>query len=200
MATLINYSKGRCTFIHIPKTGGNSVTNWLQTYFYAQVTKGKQHATVAETKERFGRKIGWTFCVVRNPWDWAVSWYEFRLMLYRYYLELARSGKPRKGHTVESCRSHIERLESLGFTNWLKTAKLKTQHAWAKDVDIKLKLDNIEEDFMMIQEILKCRMPLPILNKNTQRQKNYRNYYSTYTRDLLKEKLSIDIETYGFEF
>ena len=79
MATLVN-TPYKCTFIHIPKTAGNSVTDWLKDNTEALVTKRKQHATVAEVLEgnhSLGpiRDLGWKFCIVRNPWDYMVSWY-----------------------------------------------------------------------------------------------------------------------------
>lgn len=201
MATLINDPQ-LCTFIHIPKTGGNSVTNWLQTNFNTTVTKGKQHATVFEAKDRLGLDdIGWTYCVVRNPWDWVVSWYEFRLMTNRYYLDLALKGTPRHKQSREVCEDNLKRLESLGFIGWAKKGKFKIQHNWAKDVDIIMKLDKIEEDFKFIQEKLNCFEPLPLLNKtHSRKEKDYRKYYDNYTIDLVKEKCKIDIENYGFEF
>ena len=38
----------------------------------------RRHSGVKQTRDRLGN-LGVTYCVVRNPFDWCVSWYEFMI-------------------------------------------------------------------------------------------------------------------------
>lgn len=66
-------------YLHMPKTGGGTVTRVLRDVLppgYARsgprphVHPGWRHIPA----EAAGRPV---FCHVRNPWDWYVSWYSF---------------------------------------------------------------------------------------------------------------------------
>src|SRR3546814_13697467 len=71
-------SNEQFTFIHVHKTGGRSLNSVITQcipgsevvgyhYPYAMLPAGRQHLPV----------VG----VVRNPWDWYVSWYAFNRKL-----------------------------------------------------------------------------------------------------------------------
>lgn len=69
-------------FLHIPKTGGVSLRTairrfWPRGYvvFDSEPTLGR-HASWVSVPSRF--KGLPTFALVRNPWDWYVSWYQFQ--------------------------------------------------------------------------------------------------------------------------
>ena len=63
-------------FVHIPKTGGSSIQQWLLDNTSSQVTKSTKHHTLQKLESKYG-KFDFSFAVVRNPWDWCVSWYFF---------------------------------------------------------------------------------------------------------------------------
>lgn len=64
-------------FVHIPRTGGTFVRTLLADHLAAD-PKGPTlaaHAAYEELPpELRGRPV---FCLVRNPWDWYVSWYHY---------------------------------------------------------------------------------------------------------------------------
>ena len=64
----------KSTFIHIPKTGGTSISTWLKNAYGVNYNKGFKHASYEEMKRTFG-DLGFTYTVVRNPWDRVVSAY-----------------------------------------------------------------------------------------------------------------------------
>ena len=80
MAILVR-KPARCTFIHIPKNAGSSIQRWLQENHSCSFSKGQKHCDVEAARDWFRPRdkkgIGTTYCVVRNPFDWSVSWYEF---------------------------------------------------------------------------------------------------------------------------
>lgn len=207
MATIIKQPYN-CTFIHIPKTGGNSITGWLTDNFNGLITKRNQHATIDQTCE--GNHVlgpldrdylGWTFCVVRNPWDYLVSWYTFKVMLADYYIQQI-STYGIKNHKIkwnmEFQLKDKERL-SQGFDWWVRQTRRKPQHYWANSCDYIMKLENLNEDFKKVQSKLNCFVPLPHLNKTSNRT-NYKDYYTQHTIDIVASKYKIDIETYNYDF
>lgn len=212
MATMIK-EPYKCTFIHIPKTGGNSITRWLldnnQT---AKVTKRRQHANIADVckgDHSLGVKtredLGWTFCVVRNPWDYCASWYQFKVMLAESYINFLENNPTeiknhKKKFNLEYQKSELKRLQQ-GFDWWIMQTKVDKQSHWAADCDYVMKLENLVVDFSEVQCKLKCHIPLPYLNRTVNKKKSYRDYYTKQEQiDRVAERYKIDIETYGYDF
>ena len=75
-------------FVHIPKTGGTSIVSVLTTCVFLQGrVLPSQHSNFHESalQQRTLRDHDWdhayTFAVVRNPYDWAVSQFFWRFAL-----------------------------------------------------------------------------------------------------------------------
>jgi hypothetical protein len=64
-------------FVHIPRTGGSFIRSVLRDHLELDPNAPKLagHASYDELPVEFRDRPG--FCVVRNPWDWYVSWYHF---------------------------------------------------------------------------------------------------------------------------
>jgi hypothetical protein len=62
-------------FVHIPRTGGAFVKEVLRDHLEvdAGASRLSTHASYGELPSEFRDRPA--FCVVRNPWDWYVSWY-----------------------------------------------------------------------------------------------------------------------------
>lgn len=211
MATIID-EPVKCTFIHIPKTGGNSVTNWMMNNFDVRITKRRQHATITDAIEgnhslgKLQREdLGWTFCVIRNPWDYLVSWYTFKVMLCKKYIQdlqdnpkLQESRKDK--YNLAKQKKQLDFLHN-GFEFWLRQTNRKPQHYWAKDCDYVMKLENIENEFKHVQKKLNCYISLKHLNKTEGREKDYRTYYEKQELiDIVAEKYRTDIINYNYNF
>jgi hypothetical protein len=65
----------RLVFVHIPRTGGAFIKQVLGDHLEADsgAPKLPTHASYGELPAEFRDRLA--FCVVRNPWDWYVSWY-----------------------------------------------------------------------------------------------------------------------------
>ena len=80
---MISHEK-KFIFIHIPRTGGNTLSNFLRPYcdeeslaFSPFKDKGNLHATIRDYMMKYGTQIleEYTiFTVIRNPWARALSW------------------------------------------------------------------------------------------------------------------------------
>src|SRR6056300_1087092 len=69
----------KSTFIHIPKCAGSSVRKWmLANIVDANDERPNPHRTYDELQRDLGA-LGFTFCIVRNPFERAVSGYQYKL-------------------------------------------------------------------------------------------------------------------------
>jgi len=64
-------------FVHIPRTGGRFVEGVLREHLELDggAPRLAGHASYNELPVEFRDRPG--FCLVRNPWDWYVSWYHY---------------------------------------------------------------------------------------------------------------------------
>lgn len=60
-------------FVHIPRTGGSFIQTVIGEHLPVLDRSDYTHAPYAELPERW-RGLP-AFCVIRNPWDWYVSWF-----------------------------------------------------------------------------------------------------------------------------
>jgi len=66
-------------FVHVPRTGGTFVRKTLEGHLAVDPNAPSlaTHAPYRDLDRRFRDRPG--FYVVRNPWDWYVSWYHYLL-------------------------------------------------------------------------------------------------------------------------
>ena len=69
----------KATFIHIPKTGGTSITKWLEKNF--KTDNRRKHGYLSHA-EAIWKDLGWTFSIVRNPFDRIASSYFYQKKFY----------------------------------------------------------------------------------------------------------------------
>lgn len=207
-------------FVHIAKTGGTSVRSalrpmrWKDPYFYPQficsrlssltghriAAKFPRHAKIIAAKEMLPQELFdqlFKFAVVRNPWDLQVSSY--------HHIRRERS------HLM----AHIENFEQ--FIEW----KLDPERPYQFHVDTSIeqqsdylidlhgnlltdfigRYENLNDDFKTICDHIGIDRPaLPHRRKATDRDKDYRSYYT----DSLIEKVSLhfkqDIDLLNYQF
>ena len=113
-------------FVHIPKTGGSNVVAAIKRCASVSILPSSRpsfHETAAQQQERFGGRWSraYTFSVVRNPYDWAVSQFFYSALVHctqgsewfpacRYKMDLF--------HENGTVRPYHPRHKAL-FTAWL---------------------------------------------------------------------------------
>ena len=213
MAIIVE-SPYRCTFIHSPKNGGNSIAKWLlNNMHHAAVTKRKQHATV-QTVINGGHSLGpinyadlgLIYGVVRNPWSFAVSWYTFKIGLCELYIKNMEDNPNLIGKTHshkfnwEYNHQRLKDLHAMGFLGWLKKTNVRPQIYWAKDYHYVMRLETLDTDFKFIQHKLGCYAPLTRENV-TPRKKHWKEYYTEQEAiDLVATKYKEDVMAFGYDF
>jgi len=145
--------------------------------------------------DNFLRKFGILYLysgmigIVRNPWEWQVSMYDFLLE-----------------NTTNPERTFMRRLGS--FENYIRW-RCKYDHHLQKEFlfsrdDVKLvdfigNYDNPEADFQKICEHIGIIANLPRLNRSP-RHKSYQAYYMPETIKLVRTAFAPDIELFGYDF
>ncbi len=179
-------------FIHINKTAGTSIGNAIGLDV-------KQHLTAKEVISRVGQEqwdSAYKFTFVRNPWDRAVSLYEYR----------------RKKNKTQIATKGIE------FTEWVNYVfsdhpdpyfhnnpkSFQPQVEWLKDdngrvtVDFVGRFESINKDFDRIKELTGSSANLPHLNAS--KRTSYQSYYDADTRALVHHWFHQDIALFGYSF
>lgn len=193
-------------FLHIPKTGGVSVQIELNKYcngndkeMYVKYFHG-HHIPFKELKNRMyndnQRKIFDEYtkiCIVRNPWDWHVSWY--------HYLKQTPPGSSGYGaeHNLCVSKPFNEYIKWLCETK--KTTKGKPELnmiEWAIDDNGDFISDKIIKFETFNEDLLKYGLTIPHANKS--KHKDFRSYYNEETIELVRDKHKLDIEHFKYEF
>ena len=192
MAVII--SPHNSVFVHIPKTGGSSIQKWLLDNTSSQVTKATKHHTLQALEAKYGR-FDFSFAVVRNPWDWCVSWYFFtRDRALRRIKNPREKGK----FSLEYNQQVLENFEK-GFEYFIEKTQLKDQHHRTIGVSYIMKLENINHDIQLLKDKFNIKQELPYLNTSS-RNKDYREYYNDNTKQIVANKFKNDIETFKYKF
>ncbi|PKH03425.1 hypothetical protein CXF72_06340 [Psychromonas sp. MB-3u-54] len=173
----------KCIFIHIPKTAGTSILTCLMgDKIY------REHASYFDFQRidthRFDEYF--KFCFVRNPYDRAVSSYEY-----------LKKGGDKQGdlyfqQLFESKYPTFEKfiLEYLDKDKIYEHTLFRPQYLFIYNyknecqVDYVGKYENIKSDFKIICKKLGVSFDLP--SKNRVKRNPYENYYSN---QLVKQKI-----------
>ncbi|MEE4292947.1 MAG: sulfotransferase family 2 domain-containing protein [Xanthomonadales bacterium] len=179
-------------FLHINKTAGTSIGKAVGLHV-------KQHLTAREIIERIGREkwvSAWKFTFVRNPWDRAVSLYEYR------------RGKDRTGIATRD----------LSFSAWTQRVfcedpdpafhnnpkSFQTQSEWLRDdrgeidIDFVGRFENIAGDFAKIANKIAPGASLRHLNASARAA--YGSYYDSGSKERVTRWFKEDIERFGYVF
>lgn len=204
-------------FIHIWKTGGESVVSTLRqhcpSYFRnrylnkairvapgpsaallgwrARLVNG-QHFTAQEIRnempaDAFDEAFKFTF--VRNPWDWQVS-------NYAYALQTPAHGQ----HDI------IRELGSFdAYVRYQFAERAPSQGSFILDddgqqiVDFVGRFETLQQDFQTVCEKIGVTAELPFLNASKRKQ-DWRDYYTDETRSLVEELFDADIQRFGYSW
>ncbi len=205
----------RMIFIHTPKCGGSFVADAFGLRFSLCPTlrwrEAAGHRTYREYRDIFsarGHDIhDWRlFTVIRNPWDWHVSWYNY-------------VGKDEGGRHSGLPLEH-EQIRNLSFSDYLKWLDdeelprspenyLRMQISdWIVDeqgrtrADHVLRQETLESDLRDMAAkyglLLKVRQGARINASRADR--DYRKYYSDADAERIARRHARDIRMFGYSF
>lgn len=187
----------RSLFIHIPKCAGVSVCRAL----YGNLAGG--HTPLDRYLEAFEPRLierYFKFTIVRNPWDRLVSAY--------FFLKAGGFGD-RDAQWFDRELSAYADFDDF-VKRWLNRANIwkwhhfKPQQHFMEDKRRKIDLDfiglfeNLAEDFAHIAH--RVGVSATLQSTNPSRHRDYRNYYSDETREMVAAVYAEDIALLGYDF
>lgn len=203
MACLVSH-KHKYVFVHIPKTGGTSVSRILSTVHRKNVVV-LAHCTIRDLRLEYGfSKSYFKFCVVRNPWDRLVSHYFHLLPLktrkgtaFRKYL---------KSKNLHNFRDFVlSGLRKIPLTDERSGHRLfAPQCMWIKGkhrllVHYVARFESIREDFAFICGRLGLRdLVLPHMRRS--KHEYYKSYYDDRMVNEVAEVYQQDITSFGYDY
>ncbi|PCH94933.1 MAG: Type II secretory pathway, pullulanase PulA [Rhodobacteraceae bacterium] len=211
-------SHGRSyVFVHIPKTGGTSLSLALEdramkddilvgdtpkaqkrrSKAKALQTSGRlwKHARLrdiygAVTQDQIERYT--VFTIVRNPWDRVVSYY--------HWLREQNFQNP-----------VVALAQSISFDAFIRTPAIKNSlfhdaaQSYVSDADgvdrcdFYLRLECLAQDSITLANLLGLKLDLPHVNQSP-RSTGYQSYYTAETRDLVADYCAQDINQFDYQF
>jgi sulfotransferase famil protein len=193
-------------FIHIPRTGGNSVQSVLVPYSDDHLTQGpfqdgidrfevegsytgNKHFRLQDYADTVPPEIFsnlFKFTVVRNPWARAISWFFIPLKW------ISAGRQPR--WSVSEFRRDIEHMPSM--------ARMVNVNGIFGQMDMLLRFETLESDFAALTKRLGIEIgtALPHKNKGYSSQ-HWQQYYlkSPDLVDFIAERFAEDIQMFGYD-
>lgn len=191
-------------FVDIPRTSSTSIKVQLaqqygRTYAKSDSKNGlfRDHLMAKKMMEILGKeeweKI-FTFSVVRNPWDRAVSF-------YNYLLKYNMSKK-----TFPSFKEHVRIIKTnYNEDKFTKRRLLHGCHEFISDnnriiVDKIVRFENREEELKEIGNEIGINNLGSTHEYKILGQKSYNEFYDNETRKIIEEVYAKDIEEFGYSF
>lgn len=189
----------KCIFVHIPKTGGTSITRSL----FGRPAGG--HTAIWQYHLIFDRhelESYFKFAFVRNPWDRVLSAYE----------DIKRRGEHVKDkewarRNLDGCydfdsfvRKRINKKNIYGDIHVLFIPQFEfiCLGKSAALIDYVGRFEHLEKDFNRIRS--KLGVDCELQKKNVGARKDYREYYSEETRQIVAEAYREDIDMFNYKF
>jgi chondroitin 4-sulfotransferase 11 len=200
-------------FIHIPKTGGESIIQALSGY----TVIGSKHKLYSdyEKSEQGASRALFVFTIVRNPWEQVFSFYNhLRKPLYMTSEEISTNpGYFADGYhlnPIELCRSAIE----LEFPDWVRKwysygrppeyIHLLPYFKWIEDrdglirPDYIIRFESINQDFAKVCEKIHIEAELPHINQSIRLE--YKDFYSDEAVRIVQRLFQSEIDYFNYSY
>lgn len=201
----------RFVFVHVPKTGGDSVDKLLRDQVEdVRKQDGTRHAPLSRilgTEPALAAY--WSFGIVRNPWARMVSWWS---MIDKWnHAWGPASGKPqvRRGGMKDGNRMWRTVAAYDGFEEFVlrgtaeipRLAMPQVDYLTAGDrrADLVGRTESLAADVARIQASL--GLPdVPVPHHNRSGGGHYTDYYSPAARDRVAAVYAADLDEFGYRY
>jgi len=191
-------------FVHVPKTGGNSIQSVLAPYSEDEIHAAgphqdgierfgvrcsldprlAKHAKLRDYRDSLGERrleTLYKFAVVRNPWERVISFFF----------------SPHLGTKA------WDRTQFLSLVNRMRPLEhyisLEPGRPLGADLDYLLRFERLEEDFTQLCAVLGIA-PTPLPRRNASARRHYSEYYDDDLRDIVADRYRDEIEQLGYAF
>lgn len=179
---IINHER-KYIFVHVPKTGGNSIYDVLGTQ-----SPGGSHQKAKHKKAKYPDYF--TFGFVRNPWDRMVSLYHF----------CAQKPKSHRGYRPEFARQGFrETLLNTKRTGVLMDTGQIDAWSYLEGCDFVGRFERFQKDFDYICEIIGVGKT-NLKKMNASIHDHYTTYYDDETIEFVAKTHATTIERFNYTF
>lgn len=220
----IHFPNVPATFRNIPRTGSTSFKEWSRSNIKnREIIVDPDHPNMLASRTLDEIKILWpnygtTFGFVRNPFDRLVSIFHFVGQDAKKRLAKRSLNPNFEDVSTIPIESDLKIYfqYTKGFDYWIRNTKVdenvfsaltmlnnkhfETQTYWFSGIipNIIVKLENMDTEFVNIQDLLQCYAP-PI-HTNTSLHGDYRQYYTDETRIIATKWLEEDLDNFKYVF
>jgi len=196
--------KSKCIFIHIPKTAGTSFGRTIFENRDPSVSHTDAFYYKTFEPELFKEYFKFTF--VRNPWDRVLS--NFNYFRRNDHINIIPQSKETQFLTkYNDFESFVIDLENTKVKEYLLTMyHFRNQYEFIYDYKMNLLVDylgyfeTVNDDFEKILiRLNRPELKVPHLNEST-KGKDYRDFYTDKTREIVSKLYPEDIELFGYNF
>jgi Sulfotransferase family len=206
-----------CVFVHIPKTGGQSISQFFLNLnglewkhrsqfglkFNKDPSRGPRrlaHLTAYEYLtlgylDRNNSDRMFKFAFVRNPWDRLVSEYEFRMGIRR------RMRKETVDFKTFIFKEFPVEGRSDAYRHALPQCRFVFDSSGRQLVDFIGRFETLQKDFNHVCERLQIgRSELPHKNKSRMKTKFYEEYYDSESIEFVEQYYKDDLFLFKYKF
>jgi Sulfotransferase family len=193
-------------FVHVQKTGGNSVRMALG----GDIFDAHKHFTARELRQIHGAAT-WNstfkFSFVRNPWDRLVSWWSM-IDNSRDHIDQARPPNAFFGYVLGRAQSFEDFLlrcddeivDSDGRKDIFRNQiDYLVDDSGATMIDFIGRFERLQEGFDEISRRL-GRASVALARTNASQHAAYTEYYTPATADIVAKRYARDIAQFGYRF
>jgi hypothetical protein len=181
---MIRAPEQKVVFFHNPKTAGTSINIWFLTNIPGSRHIEPQH--ILPTRVDYAGY--WTFCVVRNPWDRWVSWWNY------WSCVRERIDVSFEEYTLRYLNNEYEGLDGGQYSY------LSPQVAFSDYSNCVLRYETLNQDFRQIQDKMTCYASLPNINVGENRLPYQEYYTSNKLIDAVGNFYAKDIQKFGYTY
>ena len=192
----ISNIQDKILFFGLPKSGLVSINSFcmLNEIKQQRIIFPRHSKTIRDYRKLFPNHV--FFIIIRNPWHRMVSMY------FYWKREINTNNMFKKTLNLDEIPSFTEFIKlipDIDADGWGLSTQFNLLDAKAEDFDIIIKMEEIDEQFKQIQDILGAKMTLKHDNKGDY-EGSYQQYYTDETRCLVAEYFKYEIDTFGYTF
>jgi hypothetical protein len=205
-------------FVHIPKTGGTSLSLVLEAkamkddLLIGDTPKAKSRRNRAKGMDTSGRlwkhsrladiyglvtqqqiESYFVFTIIRNPWDRMVSYY--------HWLKIQKFDHPA-----------VRCAHEYSFTDFLSDPMIKhslqndaaqkyvSDHSGVDRCDLYLRLEFLQQDTGLLEQHLEIKLKKLPHDNRSKRDRDYAGYYDAQSKNIIAKVFAADIEKFKYRF
>ena len=212
------FDQAKFGFVHLPKTAGTSLRNWIALECERQNIPNYSvgtHSTLPELRLDAGYD---SVAVIRNPWERLLSFYSHMQSI---------ATREVSSRAIDLVGPNLPNPD-IEFKDWVRNVHLYyfTNHVakvgnWAahnqrevlwytpvtpmtiwlpQDPTILIRYEKIDEGFGKLQEMMRSTEPLPHHNVHSKGRKHYTELYDDVSKKIVEKYFALDIDRWGYKF